>query len=97
MRRDISVATKARVRQLANQMGYVPDSLAQGLRTRTTKLLGPGRSGFRQSPPSGALCSPLNRARTSWVTKSFLPFPQPTRKRGKRHSADYFPEEWMEC
>ena len=37
---DISAATKARVRQLANQMGYVPDSLAQGLRTRTTKLLG---------------------------------------------------------
>src|SRR6185437_8864651 len=37
---DISVATKARVRVLAQQMGYVPDSLAQGLRTRTTKLFG---------------------------------------------------------
>jgi len=37
---DISVATKARVRALAQQMGYVPDSLAQGLRTRTTKLFG---------------------------------------------------------
>jgi LacI family transcriptional regulator len=37
---DISVATKARIRALAEQMGYVPDSLAQGLRTRTTKLLG---------------------------------------------------------
>jgi LacI family transcriptional regulator len=37
---DISVATKARIRALAQQMGYVPDSLAQGLRTRTTKLFG---------------------------------------------------------
>jgi DNA-binding LacI/PurR family transcriptional regulator len=37
---DISAATKARVRVLAQQMGYVPDSLAQGLRTRTTKLFG---------------------------------------------------------
>jgi LacI family transcriptional regulator len=37
---DISGATKARVRQLAQQMGYVPDSAAQGLRTRTTRLLG---------------------------------------------------------
>lgn len=37
---DISAATKARIRQLAQQMGYVPDSAAQGLRSRTTKLLG---------------------------------------------------------
>jgi len=37
---DISAATKARIRALAQQMGYVPDSLAQGLRTRTTKLFG---------------------------------------------------------
>ncbi len=37
---DISTATKARIRALAQQMGYVPDSLAQGLRTRTTKLFG---------------------------------------------------------
>jgi LacI family transcriptional regulator, galactose operon repressor len=37
---DISAATKARVRALAQQMGYVPDSQAQGLRTRTTKLFG---------------------------------------------------------
>ena len=37
---DISAATKARIRQLAEQMGYVPDSMAQGLRTRTTKLFG---------------------------------------------------------
>src|SRR5213082_221159 len=37
---DISPNTKARVRQLAEQMGYMPDSLAQGLRNRTTKLFG---------------------------------------------------------
>jgi LacI family repressor for deo operon, udp, cdd, tsx, nupC, and nupG len=37
---DISTATRARIRQLADQMGYVPDSTAQGLRTRRTKLFG---------------------------------------------------------
>lgn len=37
---DISAATKARVRHIAEEMGYVPDSLAQGLRNRTTKCLG---------------------------------------------------------
>ena len=30
---DISASTKARIRQLAEQMGYNPDSIAQGLRT----------------------------------------------------------------
>jgi LacI family transcriptional regulator len=38
--RDVSAATKARIKSLAQQMGYVPDSSAQGLRTRTTKLFG---------------------------------------------------------
>jgi DNA-binding LacI/PurR family transcriptional regulator len=37
---DISAATKARVCALAQQMGYVPDTLAQGLRTRKSRLLG---------------------------------------------------------
>ena len=37
---DVSEATKAKIKSLAQQMGYVPDSSAQGLRTRTTKLLG---------------------------------------------------------
>ncbi len=37
---DVSDATKARVKLLAQQLGYVPDSSAQGLRTRTTKLFG---------------------------------------------------------
>ena len=37
---DVSAATKARIKQLALDMGYVPDSSAQGLRTKTTKLLG---------------------------------------------------------
>jgi LacI family transcriptional regulator len=37
---DVSTATRARIKLLAQQMGYVPDSAAQGLRTRTTKLFG---------------------------------------------------------
>ncbi|HYG23963.1 MAG TPA: LacI family DNA-binding transcriptional regulator [Verrucomicrobiae bacterium] len=37
---DVSAATKARIKQLAQQMGYVPDSTAQGLRTRTTRIIG---------------------------------------------------------
>jgi LacI family transcriptional regulator len=37
---DVSDATKARLKLMAQQMGYVPDSTAQGLRTRTTKLFG---------------------------------------------------------
>ncbi|MGD0814360.1 MAG: LacI family DNA-binding transcriptional regulator [Verrucomicrobiota bacterium] len=37
---DISAATKVRIKGLAQQMGYMPDSMAQGLRNRTTKLLG---------------------------------------------------------
>jgi len=37
---DVSAATKVRIRELAKQMGYVPDTAAQGLRTRATRLLG---------------------------------------------------------
>ena len=37
---DISAATKSRIKLLAQQMGYLPDSTAQGLRTKTTKLFG---------------------------------------------------------
>src|ERR1051325_491797 len=37
---DVSESTKAKIKVLAEQMGYVPDSSAQGLRTRTTKLFG---------------------------------------------------------
>jgi len=37
---DISAATKARIRTLADQLGYMPDSFAVGLRNRTTKLFG---------------------------------------------------------
>ncbi|NBV25274.1 MAG: LacI family transcriptional regulator [Proteobacteria bacterium] len=38
--KDISVATKARIHQMAEEMGYVPDAAAAGLRTRSTRLLG---------------------------------------------------------
>jgi DNA-binding LacI/PurR family transcriptional regulator len=37
---DISVATKARVRALADEMGYLPNTMARSLRSRTTRLLG---------------------------------------------------------
>jgi DNA-binding LacI/PurR family transcriptional regulator len=37
---DISTATKARVRLLAQQLGYVPDCAARSLRSRTTRFLG---------------------------------------------------------
>ena len=37
---DVSATTKAKIKLLAAQMGYVPDSSAQGLRTKTTKLFG---------------------------------------------------------
>lgn len=37
---DISAATKVRIRALAEQLGYTPNSVAQGLRNKTTKLLG---------------------------------------------------------
>jgi LacI family transcriptional regulator len=37
---DVSATTKTRIKLLAQQMGYVPDSTAQGLRTRTSKLFG---------------------------------------------------------
>lgn len=38
--RDISAETKARIRALADQLGYTPDSVAQGLRNRNTRLFG---------------------------------------------------------
>jgi DNA-binding LacI/PurR family transcriptional regulator len=37
---DVSAATKAKIKAMAQQMGYVPDSSAQGLRTKTTKFFG---------------------------------------------------------
>lgn len=37
---DVAVATKAKLRKLADEMGYVPDGAAQGLRRRSTKLFG---------------------------------------------------------
>ena len=37
---DISESTKNRIRLLTQQMGYVPDTMAQGMRTRKTRLIG---------------------------------------------------------
>lgn len=38
--KDVSPATRERIRKLAAEMGYTPDSVAQGLRNRHTRLLG---------------------------------------------------------
>jgi DNA-binding LacI/PurR family transcriptional regulator len=37
---DISAATKTRIRTLAEHLGYMPDSVAVGLRNKTSKLFG---------------------------------------------------------
>jgi len=37
---DVSPSTRERIRQLAQQMGYVPDSTARGLRSQTSGLFG---------------------------------------------------------
>jgi LacI family transcriptional regulator len=37
---DVSETTRARIKKLALDLGYVPNTSAQGLRTNTTKLLG---------------------------------------------------------
>ena len=37
---DVAAATRERIRQLAQQLGYVPNSVAQGLRSRTSKMFG---------------------------------------------------------
>ncbi|MEI6342683.1 MAG: LacI family DNA-binding transcriptional regulator [Verrucomicrobiota bacterium] len=39
-RRDVAVATKARIRALSESMGYVPNLSAMGLRSRTTRMFG---------------------------------------------------------
>ena len=37
---DVSIETKARIKALAAQMGYVPNSFAQSLRSRTSRIFG---------------------------------------------------------
>src|SRR5579862_9691847 len=37
---DVSESTKTRLKLMAQEMGYLPDSIAQGLRNRKTKLFG---------------------------------------------------------
>src|ERR1041384_2234962 len=38
--RDVKPATRERIRQLAQELGYVPDARAQSLRSRTSRLFG---------------------------------------------------------
>ena len=65
---DVSAATKARIKALAQQMGYVPDSSAQGLRTKTTKLFGLVIPVHHQSRFMRASFLPSKNARTNWAT-----------------------------
>ena len=37
---DVAATTRARIKQTAQEMGYVPDSTALGLRFGTTRLFG---------------------------------------------------------
>jgi DNA-binding LacI/PurR family transcriptional regulator len=37
---DISAATRARIQQIARQLGYMPDAAARGLRSRSSRLFG---------------------------------------------------------
>ncbi|HMO65783.1 MAG TPA: LacI family DNA-binding transcriptional regulator, partial [Verrucomicrobiota bacterium] len=37
---DVSAQTRARIRSLAASLGYVPNAMAQGLRSRSPRLLG---------------------------------------------------------
>jgi len=59
---DVSAATKTRIKLMAQQMGYVPDSSAQGLRTRTTKLLGLAISSLNNPIFSGVVLAIQERA-----------------------------------
>ena len=59
---DVSAATKARIKALAQQMGYVPNSFAQGLRCQTSWIFRAGSIRCRaetwlDSVSSRACCS----------------------------------------
>ena len=45
----VSEDTKERVRALAEEMGYIPDEIAKGLRLRETRVLGFITQGFASS------------------------------------------------
>ncbi len=38
--KDISAATRARIQQIARELGYMPDAAARGLRSRSSRLFG---------------------------------------------------------
>src|SRR6185295_10918398 len=59
---DVSPTTRTRIKLLAQQMGYVPDSSAQELRTRATRLFGVVVSSLAQPALSQAVLAILERA-----------------------------------
>ena len=71
---DVSAATKARIKALAQQMGYVPDSFAQGCATGPPSC---SASSSRPSPIpfSRALFLPSKTAPTNWATTFCSPTP----------------------
>jgi hypothetical protein len=82
---DVSAATKSRIKALAQQMGYVPDSSAQGLRSQTSKLFGlvipvHHQPHFR----AHRLCHRRTRARTR-LRHPARPHAQHSGTRGIRH------------
>jgi LacI family transcriptional regulator len=62
---DVSALTKARIRRLSEEMGYVPDALARGLRTRTTKLFGLV-IGSIADPLLGSICAAVQDQAHQW-------------------------------
>jgi DNA-binding LacI/PurR family transcriptional regulator len=59
---DVSAATKAKIKRIAEEMGYVPDALARGLRTRRTMLFGLVIPAFNHPVLSQAAGAIANRA-----------------------------------
>ncbi len=68
---DVSAQTRTRIRLLAQQMGYVPNSMAQGLRNRTTRLLGLVLSTVT-NPVLGGTISAIEEGAHEWGFDLFL-------------------------
>jgi LacI family transcriptional regulator len=68
---DVSAQTRTRIRLLAQQMGYVPNSMAQGLRNRTTRLLGVILSRVT-NPVLGGTVSAIEEGAHEWGCDLFL-------------------------
>ena len=88
---DISPATKARIRLMSQQMGYMPDSVAQGLRNRTTNSS--GLVGFfRTNPVFARTITAIEEQAYDWATMwSSRTLPQCAGEGGYGSCGDSFP------